>query len=70
MICPLCARTDHKLYKYKDTLLIVCPDAPEGMPISLDDTEKLLNQQTKKLVNKLWAQYFDCISKPPKKEEA
>ena len=63
MICPLCLRTDHKLYKYNDTLLIACPDAPEGNPISLDDIEKLLNQQTKELVNKLWAQHFDSIGK-------
>jgi hypothetical protein len=59
MICPLCARTDHKLYKYKDAFLIACPDAPEGKPISLDDIEKLLTEQTKELDNKLWAEYFD-----------
>jgi hypothetical protein len=68
MICPLCARTDHKLYKYKDTFLIACPDVPEGKLISLDDIEKLLNRQGKELVNKLWAQHFDWIPEPPEDE--
>jgi hypothetical protein len=58
MICPLCGRTDHKLYKYKDTFLIACPDVSEGKVISLDDIEKLLNRQVKELVNKLWAQHL------------
>jgi hypothetical protein len=61
MICPLCCRTDHKLYKYKDTILIACPEAPEtpdGMPISLEQIEQLLTQKTKNLLNKLREERF------------
>jgi hypothetical protein len=49
----LCFRTDHKLYKYKKTLLIACPEAPEGMPISIEQIEQLLAQKMKDLLNKL-----------------
>ena len=53
MICPLCCRTDHKLYKYEKTLLIACPEAPEGMPISIEQIEQLLAQKTKDLLKKM-----------------
>jgi len=53
MICPLCGRTDHKLYKYEKTFLIACPEAPEGMPISIEQIEQLLAQKTKDFLNKM-----------------
>jgi hypothetical protein len=53
MICPLCCKTDHKLYKYKKTFLIACPEAPEGMPISIEQIEQLLVQKTKDLLNEM-----------------
>ena len=58
MICPLCCRTDHKLYKYEKTFLIACPEAPEGMPISIEQIEQLLAQKTKDLLKKLREERF------------
>ena len=58
MICPLCFRTDHKLYKYKDTILIACLEAPDGMPIGLKQIEQLLAQKTKDLLNKMREEKF------------
>ena len=58
IICPLCLKSDHKLYKYEETILIACPEAPDGMPISLEKIEQLLTEKLKDLANKLWGDYY------------